>query len=239
MAEPAAPDRPFFAPRDDLPEPGAPRKRPRWPWAAAAVVVLAFVGVLLLLSAGQDEREAKDRTAARARVAELRKVITRQQAPKHGAAPALKPPAGATPAVRRAARAALVDWVEGAIVRDAQARADAGELDKRPTSAECGPQLKSKEAIPDDRVLSKDIGRYDCVAVLRDIPTVGGASVGRLGFAFVAALDFRDFTYTWCRNNPAQGERGEALVFVRLERACLAAKGRALGTGYVDAGGER
>ena len=28
-----------------------------------------------------------------------------------------------------------------------------------------------------------------------------------------------------------------ALAFVRLERACLAAKGRALGTGYVDVPG--
>ena len=31
--------------------------------------------------------------------------------------------------------------------------------------------------------------------------------------------------------------RREALAFVRLERACLAAKGRALGTGYVDVPG--
>jgi len=28
-----------------------------------------------------------------------------------------------------------------------------------------------------------------------------------------------------------------ALAFVRLDRACLAAKGRALGTGYVDVPG--
>src|SRR5256885_1512219 len=65
----------------------------------------------------------------------------------------------------------------------------------------------------------------------------GGQSVGRLGFPFVAALDFKRFTYVWCRNTPGQGERGIALAFVRLDRACLAAKGRALGTGYVDVPG--
>ena len=47
----------------------------------------------------------------------------------------------------------------------------------------------------------------------------------------------RSFTYVWCRNTPGQGERGVALAFVRLDRACLAAKGRALGTGYVDVPG--
>jgi hypothetical protein len=42
---------------------------------------------------------------------------------------------------------------------------------------------------------------------------------------------------TWCRNTPAQSERGRALAEVRLERACLAAKGAPLGTGYVDVPG--
>ena len=60
-----------------------------------------------------------------------------------------------------------------------------------------------------------------------------------LGYPFVAALDFRRFTYVWCRNTPPQSERGQALAFVRLDRACLAAKGKALGTGYVDVPGRR
>ena len=91
--------------------------------------------------------------------------------------------------------------------------------------------------MPDDRVLSKPIGRYDCVAVKTSSPARRGQSVGRLGYPFVAALDFKRFTYVWCRNTPGQGERGVALAFVRLDRACLAAKGRALGTGYVDVPG--
>ena len=92
--------------------------------------------------------------------------------------------------------------------------------------------------MPDDRVLTKPIGRYDCVAVQRRHQGRHRRSrSASLGYPFVAALDFRRFTYVWCRNTPAQGERGVALAFVRLDRACLAAKGRALGTGYVDVPG--
>ena len=126
---------------------------------------------------------------------------------------------------------------EASITRDAQARDRRGELNGPISRTECGPLLKAKDAVPDDRILGKPIGRYDCVAVKTSVTGEGGQSVGRLGYPFVAALDFERFTYVWCRNTPGQGERGVALAFVRLDRACLAAKGRALGTGYVDVPG--
>ena len=132
--------------------------------------------------------------------------------------PSCAPPRPRSPATRRPAIAAASS--QGPISR-----------------TECGPLLRAKDAVPDDRVLSKSIGRYDCVAVKTSVTGEGGQSVGRLGFPFVAALDFKKFTYVWCRNTPGQGERGVALAFVRLDRACLAAKGRALGTGYVDVPG--
>ena len=99
------------------------------------------------------------------------------------------------------------------------------------------PAGRAPDAVSDDKVLAKPIGRYDCVAVKDDIKGASGGSVGRLGYPFVAALDFTRFTYVWCRNTPPQSERGPALAFVRLDRACLAAKGRALGTGYADVPG--
>ena len=74
----------------------------------------------------------------------------------------------------------------------------------------------------------------ESVAIKTDVKGIGGEKVAELGHPFVAALNFKTYTYTWCRNTPAQGEAGKALVFVRLERACLAAKGRAIGTGYAD-----
>ena len=208
--------------------------RARWLLAALALVALA-AGVAVVLQAQEDRegRQAAERSAAiRAEARRLRQV----QAPHRGAARDLRVPAGATRAQRLAARRALVAAAERSITRDARARAAAGELEGPVSGTVCGPILRDPDAVPDDRVLSKAIGRYDCVAVKGEgsVRNQRGTTVGRLGHPFVAALNFRRFTYVWCRNTPPPSERGEALAQVRLERACLAAKGRALGTGYVD-----
>jgi hypothetical protein len=219
----------------------APRLRGRrrtyviWGGAAAAVVVVAVIA--LVLNSVVSDRDKRDRAKAEKEVAAEKARLKRIQAPHRGSATQLRPAAGASDQTVLSARAALVRNVEAAITRDAQARDRAGELKGPIERTECGPLLKAKDAVPDDRILSKSIGRYDCVAVKRTVTGEAGQSVGRLGFAFVAALDFKRFTYVWCRNTPAQGERGVALAFVRLDRACLAAKGKALGTGYVDVPG--
>lgn len=204
--------------------------------AALLALVAAGVAVALVLEARSD-RETRERAARERLVVAERARITVLQRPHRGAARRLRSASGASSAERLAARAALVGAVEAAITADARTRAAAGELKGPISDTECGPLLKDPKAIPDDRVLAKTIGRYDCVAIKRDVADAEGTSVGRLGYAFVTALDFRAFSFVWCRNTPAQGEAGSALAFVRLERACLAAKGRALGTGYIDVPG--
>lgn len=213
------------------------RLRPRTRTALIVAGVLAVAAALaltiVLVTDAKRERDARAATEQRSRVAAERARLRRVQAPHRGAARALRPAAGAIRAERLLARAALVDAVEERITGDARARAAAGELDGPISGTECGPLLRAPDAVRDDRVLSRAIGRYDCVAIESDVAR-DGTSVGRLGHPFVAALDFDRFTFVWCRNTPPQGEGGSALAFVRLERACLAAKGRALGTGYVD-----
>jgi hypothetical protein len=218
----------FARPRSEV-------RRRRLIGAAVAAVVVALLAVLGAFAlSSKDDRQAREKAAQAERVAALRARLKRIQAPHRGSAVALKPAEGASDAQKLAARRALVVAVQDRITQDARARARAGELDGPISETECGPILKSKTAVPDDRVLSKRIGRYDCVAVKHPIIGSEGVKVASLGHAFVAALNFDTYTYTWCRNTPAQGEAGVALVFVRLERACLAAKGKALGTGYVD-----
>jgi hypothetical protein len=213
------------------------RRRTAVIWGAAAAGVIAVAAIALVLNAVVSNRNERERKASAKAAAAERVRLKRLQAPHRGSAAQLAPPAGASDLDRLNAREALVRAAEASITRDAQARDRAGELKGPISRTECGPLLKAKDAVPDDRILRKAIGRYDCVAIKRSVTGEAGQSVGRLGFPFVAALDFEKFTYTWCRNTPGQGERGEALAFVRLDRACLAAKGRALGTGYVDVPG--
>lgn len=217
------------------------QRRRRWlVGGAVATVLVALLTVIGVIAIShRSDREAVGKAEQTRRVAALRVRIAQQQAPHRSSARDLKPPSEATDAQLLAARKALVDAVQRRITDDARARVKTGELTGPFSHTTCGPILKSKAAIPDDRVLSKSIGRYDCVAVKRDVMLKPGQKVAELGYAFVAALNFKTYTYTWCRNNPAQGEAGKALVFVRLDRACLAAKGKALGTGYVAAPGEQ
>jgi hypothetical protein len=215
------------------------RRRRRLVAGAISGVVAACLAVIAVIALGdRSDRDARDKVESARRVAALRVRIAREQAPHSGAARDLKAPPAATDSQLLAARRALVGAVQRAITDDARARVRTGELDGPFSRTSCGPILKSKAAIPDDRVLAKSIGRYDCVAIKRDVTLNPGQKVAELGYAFVAALNFDTYTYTWCRNNPAQGEAGKSLVFVRLARACLAATGKALGTGYVAAPGE-
>lgn len=221
-----------FADRPDEPPPPRDTRRRRLLVVAVGLVLLGTVAstaVLLVQKADREEREAAELRVA---VAAERARLARVQSPRAGAARELRPAVGASPAQRRAARAALVVAVQDAITVDARARARSGELDGPISGTECGSLARRPDAVPDDRVLSRDVGRYDCVAVKADVRQ-DGRSVGRLGHPFVAAVDFRDFSYVYCRNTPPQSERGKVLVSVRLDRRCLAATGRALGSGYV------
>jgi hypothetical protein len=213
------------------------RKRTAVIWGGAAALVLVAGAIGLIFNAVINHRDARERRQTAVAVKAERARLARLQTPHDGAATQLKPPTGASQSELLKARAALVRAAEASITRDARARAERGEIEGPIADTECGPLLKAKDAVPDDRVLSKRIGRYDCVAVKRDIQLETGRSVGRLGYAFVTALNFDTYTYVWCRNTPAQGEAGKALAFVRLDRRCLAAKGKALGTGYVDVPG--
>ncbi len=203
---------------------------------AAVIGVIALVAFAVGTAAIVRQRHAQDR---RDRIAHARLVVAeiarlhRVQAPRRGAAPSLLPPPGASAGRRLAARHRLLLAVQHSITADARTRAAVGELEGPISRSECGPFLRSPDAVPDDRVLSKPVGRYDCVAIKAHVHQ-DGKLVGALGYAFVAALDFRRATYVFCRNTPAQSEAGRPLAFVRLDRACLATTGRAIGSGYVD-----
>jgi hypothetical protein len=213
--------------------PQAVRRRRIMAAVAGIVVLGALAGGTAALLGDRDAQDRRDSAGrARAVAAEVAR-LKRVQAPHRGAARALKPAATASTTQQLAARHRLVLAVQDAVTADARRRVTTGEITGPITHTECGPFLRAREATPDDQVPGKPVGRYDCVAV-KTAANLNGKTVGKLGYAFVAALDFKRFTYVICRNSPAQGEAGRSLAFVRLDRACLKTKTAQIGSGYVD-----
>src|SRR5215204_2991806 len=194
---------------------------------AIGVLVLA-VGAVLVSTLAGGERDKDKRNAAEQSqlVARERARLIREQSPRRGrpSATVAKPPASATDAEKIAGRVALLRAMEDDITRDARGRMRAGELRGPIRYTKCGSLGPTATVRDEERDPSRPIGRYDCVAVIRDVVD-DGTLVGRYGHSFVGTVDFDRWRYVWCRNNPAPGERGKALVFVRLPRVCLGAEG--------------
>jgi hypothetical protein len=200
--------------------------------AVLAVGAIAGWAVPQLVSFRHSSDSRARAGEARIIAAERTRVIAEQR-PHRGQARALKPPPGAAPEARLRARRGLVTAAESSITADARARVAAGLLSgAAPTHTQCGPLVRDQVA-GDEEDLTKPIGRYSCVAVVSDAEQAG-KHVGVFGIPFVAALDFRRFTYVWCKDNPASNPGSTGPVFVRLARACLATRGRAFGTGYLE-----
>jgi hypothetical protein len=85
--------------------------------------------------------------------------------------------------------------------------------------------VRTPGGVSDEEVLSKPRGRYDCVAVQRDVVR-DGKIVAYFGIPFVGTIDFRRGTYVLCKDNKAPSENGRALVTVVLPAACIGAEGQ-------------
>jgi hypothetical protein len=201
-----------------------------------ALVALAADALVLTLivphiEGPKHERVAADEAAQRERVVRERDRLIAEQRPRRGRG-STREDVRAGDAARLAARLALVRDAERAITRDARARVASGALSGGLVrTTECGPVRRD---LPRDELdLSKRIGRYDCVAVTQDV-VQDGKVVAKFGLPFVAAIEFRRGRLTWCKNNPAQSERGKALAFVRLQPACLGLPpdAKPLGSGF-------
>lgn len=195
---------------------------PPVPWrklalgTAAGIVLLGVALVIMVprIDSGKEQRARADAAQeARFRLANRRRII-HEQTPRHGADAALKPPAGASPAQRRAARTQLVDHVRAAVWADAQARSAKGELHRLDGPATC--------AAHQGTTLSGRFGVLDCFVVAQRIKKTARTAAGSIGYPFRAVVDFRRYTYAFCK---VEGIPGELVIpdprlVVALPRAC-------------------
>lgn len=202
----------------------------RWPWLsdrarwALAGLALLLVGGAVAYAAPKVTESTRGQAARakaeqNARIARLRTVMIREQKPQF-ATSKIRDDRRRPDADRITARRALVTELEAAILVDAHSRIAAKRLDGPVKEALCDPLSRAPSLTPDEDDLSKRRGRYDCVAVKRDVVR-DGKVIARFGHPFVGTIDFRRGTLVWCRDSRAPGESGKALVKVALDPRCV------------------
>ena len=209
----------------------------RWILGGLALLGVTVAAILILPGVFDAKRDTEARTAREhaARVAAEKKRLTREQRPMHGRPASLKPPPPTASASEiLAARKKLVTALEGAILADVQQRLKTGELDGPVKRVRCGPLVRNLGNLGEEANLHNVRGRYDCVAVKRDV-VKNGKVVGLFGHPFVATADFKRFTYVWCKDNKVPGENGKPLAKVPIPAVCIGAEGRPrVGDGYLS-----
>jgi hypothetical protein len=195
---------------------------PPVPWrklalgTAAGVVLLGIALAILVprIDSGKASRARADAAEqARFRLQDRRR-IAHEQTPRHGADTALKPPAGASPVRKQGARLQLVARVRDAVWADARARSAKGEL--RPLD---GPTTCAAHK---GTTLTGRFGVLDCFVVAQRIKKTSRTAAGSIGYPFRAVVDFRRFSYAFCK---VEGIPGELVIpdprlVVALPRAC-------------------
>jgi len=217
----------------------------RLPWltdparrALLAVAVVIGAGTIAVvapqITQSKKDRAAIDARTQAARVVKERARLIREQRPVRGGVVTKDDPSLRGPE-RLEVRRGLVLAFQGAILEEVRAREATEELTGTPVrEVLCSPLVANKGKARDEDLLDKETGRYDCVAVQRDIVR-GGKVLGQLGHSFVGAIRFRKGTWTLCKDNKAPGERGKPLATVVLAPECIGAEGAdRLGNGYVD-----
>jgi hypothetical protein len=199
---------------------------------AAALVLAAAGAFVVVITHEAAHTRSRQRAGAAAAIAAERQRLTREQTPHHGHTEVALPGPDAGASSRRDARRRMVADLRSAITADARARIARGELQSSGVrTTQCGP-LDANQQTPDEDDLGRPLGRYSCSAVSQS--TRSGAVTSSLGIPFVAVIDFRHGTFTWCKDNPVSPADLESqLAFVRLARECTAARGPAWGSGYL------
>ena len=215
----------------------------RWPWlsdtarwalAALALVALGAAVVYATPRVTESTREqaAREQREQNERIRRNRTRMVAEQKPQFATAK-IREDLEAPDADRLLVRRTLVARLQDNILTDARARIAAKRMDGPVREVLCAPLVRTPSRARDEDDLSKRRGRYDCVAVKRDIMR-SGKLLGHFGHPFVGTIDFHRGTMVWCKDNKIPGERGKLLVKVDLDARCVGAEGaERLGDGFI------
>ena len=213
----------LWTPPRDVVVPAVPVRKLLIGTAIALVVIGAGAAILVPRIDDRKDRQAAEAAREHAALVQRRRLqaIHEQQPRAHRAAD-LAPAAGASEGEQVAARVALIGVVQDAITADAKRRVQAGEMRGNPGATTCEP-YPARDPDP-QHDLSARRGVYDCLTTIRAIGATDTNVGGQLGYPFRAVVDFRDFSFAWCKTNPVPGERvvPDPRTVVELPKACRA-----------------
>jgi hypothetical protein len=203
----------LWTPPRDVAIPPVPWRKLAIGFGVGAVVLGVALAVMIpRINEGKETRAAEARAQqAKADAANRARVIKLQKA-RSGSAAQLLPPAGASATEVSAAREDFLHRVESAITADAQARAAKGEMSRVKGPTTCSPVAAASEGV------------FDCYTVVRQVPKVETNAAGSIGYPFRAVLDYKDFSYAFCRVEQFPGEKlvPDPSKVVQLPAACQA-----------------
>jgi hypothetical protein len=183
---------------------------PRWLWrklppaGRVAVGLFPVVAVVLvvLLAPGIDESKDNRARAESERLAQLRteriQELRAEQHPRFGRGVA----AGAD--LER--RAALVASLPAAVVRDARARVESGDLTGPIRFARCEPYPRNAAGRGAELDPGQPTGRYSCLAVTKEVAAGERNEAALIGHPYRLMVDFDTGRYALCKVSGRAGE---------------------------------
>ena len=192
------------------------RRLPRAAKVALALLALAAIGLVILLSPGIDESKDERRQAESERLSRLREQrvakLREEQRPRVRRAE----PAGAD----LAARAALLGTVRTAVERDARRRVAAGTLEGPIRRVSCERYPRSLDDPGAHLDPARSAGRYSCLAITADVPGGEGSGGAAIGHPYRVRIDFASGRYAFCKVSGRPGEGSIDSPLVTVPRVC-------------------
>jgi type II secretory pathway pseudopilin PulG len=179
---------------------------PPIPWKKIAIgtgIGAVIVGVALAIlvpriDTSKEESAARKAAEKRAAVAQNRARINRSQTPHQGDASSLLPAAGASAAEVAAAKGQLMERMKADLLADARKRAAAGEMRPVTGAPTCNRTLGTPTSGP--------IAVFDCFLPTGEMSRTARTAQAAIGYPFRTVVDYKTFTYTWCKTEQVPGE---------------------------------
>ena len=170
--------------------------------AAAGVIVLGVALAVMIprIDAGKERRAELDRARHDRGIAANRVRVNRIQKPRHGAGPGAARAGGR---VRCRARGGARAPAGPDRAEDPRRRPRAREIAGAKRRIDGPVTCETMQGTAPGRAL----GAFDCFVIGHRVKATSHSLPGATGYPFRAVVDFRDFSYAWCKVEQIPGEK--------------------------------